>query len=80
VLKKKRVDLSADECRTLVLDLSREDLELVLCRYVEEHRQEVRTAIENLWNKYGVSLQVIQSDRNTAIERLDGYLKELKYA
>ncbi len=80
MLKKKRTDLSADECRSLVLDLSREDLELVLCRYVEEHRHEVRTAIENLWNKYGVSLQVIQSDRNTAIERLDGYLKELKYA
>jgi type I restriction enzyme M protein len=80
VLKKKRADLSSDECRALVLDLSREDLELVLIRYVEEHRQEVRTAIENLWNKYGVSLQVIRSERNTAIERLDEYLKELKYA
>lgn len=79
VLKKKRAELSAEDCRDLVLDLSREDLERVLLRYVEEHRQEVRAAVENLWNKYGVSLRVIQAERDAAAERLDGFLKELGY-
>ena len=80
VLKKKRVGLSAGDCRNLVLELSREDLEQVLRRYIEEHRQEVRAMVENLWNKYGVSLQVIQSERDAAAGRLEGFLKELGYA
>jgi hypothetical protein len=80
VLKQKRASLSADECRTLVLGLCREDLERVLCRYVAEHRQEVRAAVENLWNKYGVSLQAIQEERDAAAQLLDGFVKELGYA
>jgi len=80
VLKKKRMKLSTEDCRNLVLELSREELERVLCRYIEEHRQEVRTAVENLWNKYGVSLRAIKVERDAATERLDGLLKELGYA
>lgn len=80
VLKKKRAELSADDCRELVLELTRQDLEQVLLRYVEEHRQEVRAAVENLWNKYGVSLQAIQDERDAAKEKLDGFLKVLGYA
>jgi type I restriction enzyme M protein len=79
VLRNKRAGLSSDDCRTLVLDLAREDLDQVLRRYVEEHRQEVRAVVENLWNKYGVSLQAIQSERDAVAARLDGILKELKY-
>jgi glutamyl-tRNA reductase len=79
VLKKKRLELSTEDCRNLVLELSREELERVLCRYIEEHRQEVRAAVENLWNKYGVSLRVIQVDRDSAAGRLDDFLKELGY-
>ena len=79
VLKKKRMELSTEDCRNLVLELSREELERVLCRYIEEHRQEVRTAVENLWNKYGVSLSAIKVERDAATERLDGFLKELGY-
>ena len=79
VLKKKRMELSAEDCCNLVLELSREELERVLCRYIEEHRQEVRTAVENLWNKYGVSLRAIKVERDAATARLDGFLKELGY-
>jgi septum formation topological specificity factor MinE len=79
VLKKKRSDLSADDCRNLVLDLCREDLEKVLCRYVEEHRQEVRVTLENLWNKYRESFRTIQEGRDETAGRLDGFLKELGY-
>jgi DNA repair exonuclease SbcCD ATPase subunit len=79
VLRNKRVGLSSDDCRALVLELTREDLERVLCRYAEEHRQEVRAAVENLWNKDGVSLQAIQARRDAARARLDEFLKGLGY-
>jgi type I restriction enzyme M protein len=79
VLREKRDQLSAEECRELVLDLSRDGLEQVLRRSIEEHRQEVRAAVENLWNKYGVSLRVIQAGRDEAVVRLEGFLKELGY-
>ena len=79
VLRTKRDQLSAKECRDLVLDLSRDSLEQVLRRYIEEHRQEVRAAVENLWNKYGASLRVIQAGRDEAAGRLESFLKELGY-
>ena len=79
VLRTKRDQLSAEECRELVLDLSRDSLEQVLRRYIEEHRQEVRAAVENLWNKYGASLRVIQAGRDEAAGRLESFLKELGY-
>jgi type I restriction enzyme M protein len=79
VLKKKRMGLSANDCRKLVLELCKEDLEQVLRRYMEEHRQEVRAAVENLWNKYGVSLQAIQSEKDVTTGRLEKFLKELGY-
>jgi len=79
VLKKKRKALSPEDCRNLVLELARDELETVLRQYVEEHRGEVRAAVENLWNKYGVSLAKIQEERDGAAERLNGFLKGLGY-
>jgi len=80
VLKEKRAGLSADDCRDLALELSRADLEQVLHRYMEEHRQEVRAAVEKLWDKYGVSLRTIQVDRDAVTRRMEGFLKGLGYA
>lgn len=79
VLRNEREQLSADNCRELVLDLSRDELERVLRRYIEEHRQEVRAAVENLWEKYGVSLRSMKKGRDEAATRLEGFMKELGY-
>ncbi|MHC1744957.1 MAG: N-6 DNA methylase [Syntrophobacteraceae bacterium] len=79
VLRNKRAGLLSDDCRILVLDLTREDLEQVLRRYVEEHREEVRAAVENVWDKYGVSLQTIEKQRDMVVLRLDGLLRDLNY-
>jgi hypothetical protein len=48
--------------------------------HTEEHSQEVRAAVENLWEKYGVSLEKIQGDREQTAKGLNGFLKELGYA
>lgn len=79
MLKKKRVELSLDECLTLILELTRADLEGVLRRYMDEHLQEVRSVMDNLWNKYGVSLGSIRKDRDAANDFLDNYLSRLRY-
>jgi type I restriction enzyme M protein len=79
VLKKRRQGLSADDRRSLVLDLTRADLEVVLKRYIEEHLQEVGAAAENLWDKYGASLRRIQAKRDDAAQGLDAFLQELNY-
>jgi type I restriction enzyme M protein len=38
------------------------------------------TGLERLWDKYRVSLKHIEGRRADATTRLDGYLKELRYA
>ncbi|WP_319522617.1 N-6 DNA methylase [uncultured Desulfosarcina sp.] len=79
VLRKKRAELSDNDCRELVLDLTGAEIKQVLRRYVDEHRQEVRAAVENLWNKYGVSLETIKNDRNHSELQFDGILKQLGF-
>jgi len=79
VLKMKRAELTADDCRTLVLKLTCANLEDVLRHYMEKHMQEVRFAMSNLWDKYGKSLVDIRKDRDAAVIKLDAYLKELRY-
>jgi type I restriction enzyme M protein len=79
VLKNKRAELTADDCRNLVLELTCADLEGVLRRYMDEHLQEVRLAMDNLWDKYGVSLGDIRHFRDRVTAELDDYLKRLRY-
>ncbi len=42
--------------------MSRDDLEAILGQYVEEHWQEVVDALGNLWEKYNISLSLIDSE------------------
>ncbi|MBE2889127.1 class I SAM-dependent DNA methyltransferase [Geobacter anodireducens] len=79
VLKKKRAELSAHDCRALVLELTCADLEGVLCRYMDEHLQEVWSSLDNLWDKYSISLLSIRKDRDESVTAVDQYLKRLRY-
>lgn len=79
VLKKKRAELSADDCQALVLELTHADLEAVLRRYMDEHLQEVRSSLDILWDKYGICLGAIRKDRDAVMSGLDEYLKRLRY-
>ncbi len=79
VLKKKREELSADDCRNLALEITKDDLEAVLRKYIDEHFREVESALENLWDKYAISMHRIQTEREKSASQLDDYLKRLKY-
>ncbi len=78
-LESARTMLTADQTRELVLDLAREALVRVLCADVTDHKQQVVAAVENLWDKYRVSLTERGRTRTEVGGRLDGMLKELGY-
>ena len=74
-----RTGLGADEIQRLVLDLFHADLAAQLDRYVGAHRQQIIEAVENWWDKYKVTLQDIEGERDGAAKRLKKYLDELGY-
>jgi len=79
-MDKARAALTGEECQLLVLDIAKEDLDAQLKRYVTAHRQLVIAAIENLWDKYQVTLKDIEAERDEAAKRLSEFLSGLGYA
>ena len=72
-------EVGADQARTLVLDLLKGDLRRELDRRIAADRQAVVVTVENWWEKYRVTLRYIESERDEAKAKLDGFLAELGY-
>jgi len=64
----------------LLLAILRNDMQVILERYISAQRQQVVAAFENWWDKYRVTLLDIEGEREIAKERLYGFLRELGYA
>jgi UDP-N-acetylmuramyl pentapeptide synthase len=47
--------------------------------YLSERKQSIISTIENLWDKYQVSLGEIRTERDSAMGELETYLAELGY-
>ena len=75
-----RTELDDNDCRELVLDIDRERLFDRLERARVRRVDALVADLERLWDKYRVSLKRIEGRRADATARLDGYLKELRYA
>ena len=75
-----RAELDDDDCRELVLDIDRERLLDRLDRARVRRVGALVVELERLSDKYRVSLKKIEGRRADATRRLDGYLKELRYA
>ena len=71
--------LSSDDGQSLVLRITRGDLAEHLDTYVANHRRCVIDALENWWDKYAVTLQAIEAERNAARGSLTSLLKDLGY-
>ena len=78
-LEKAHSALSGDEAQELVLDLLFNDLRAVLDRSIAADRQTIVSAVENWWDKYSVTLKDVEGEREEAMDKLDGFLKELGY-
>ena len=64
----------------LLLAILRNDMQVILERYINAQRQQVVAAFENWWDKYRVTLTNIEHDRDAASESLTRFLRELRYA
>ena len=75
-----RAALSNEDCQDLVLAIFKDGLIAELERYVTAHRQQVIAAVENWWDKYRVTLQDIETERDAAAKKLSEFLQGLGYA
>jgi type I restriction enzyme M protein len=78
-LEEARARLTEAECETLVLNLLRENLTDYLDSYIVAHRKEVVSAIENLWDKYHVTLGDIERERYAALRKVAKFTSALGY-
>jgi len=72
--------MPVEEQQALVLRLLAEDAEAGLLAAVAGRRQELVEVVENLWDKYRVTLDDLGIVRREAVARLDDYLTALGYA
>ncbi|MEL6408078.1 MAG: class I SAM-dependent DNA methyltransferase [Chloroflexota bacterium] len=78
--ERKRDTLQPTDFREVVLEIFYNDLTDLLERYIVAHRRQVITTVENWWDKYRVSLAMIESERDTASHNLREYMSEMGYA
>lgn len=76
-LEAARLALTDEGCQELVLAIFKDGLSAELERYVTAHRQQVVAAVENWWNKYRVTLQDIEAQRDAAAQQLSQFLQGL---
>jgi len=79
-LKTRYAIMSEDEKRALVLELLAQDVQVGLDAAVGEKRQELVQFVENLWNKYHVTLTDLRDERVEIEKRLGQFLQQLSYA
>jgi len=78
-LEAARAALMDEKCQELVLAIFKDGLIAELERYVTAHRQQVIVTVENWWDKYRVTLQDIEGERDAARQQLSEFLSVLGY-
>jgi type I restriction enzyme M protein len=74
-----RSELDESSAREFVMSILDTELLTILDRYVAGERGLVVSAFETWWDKYRVTLVTIEHDRDTAAEKVRGYLVGLGY-
>jgi type I restriction enzyme M protein len=65
--------------KELVINQLKLDAMSIANRYLSEKKQTIIKTLENLWDKYRVSLSEIESERDEATNEIKTYLSELGY-
>jgi len=79
LVEKARSKIDATEARRLILDLWNRTLHTTVDEHLEHYQLNLRSALENLWDKYDQPLNKILQVRESANVELVAYLKELGY-
>lgn len=76
----KRAEIKPKEAEALVLGLIKAQAQSQLDRYVGQHQRLALALFESWWDKYKVTLQDIENEREQSKSKLNQHLKELGYA
>ena len=79
MVEQARTNISRDEARDEILKRFHRIVQATYRHYLEADRRAATATIENLHDKYAVTLRNIEDQRASAASELDGYLKELGY-
>jgi type I restriction enzyme M protein len=71
--------LDEPQAAALLLGILRQDMQVILDRYVGAQRQQIVAAFENWWDKYRVTLVEIEQERDAAAGELQSFLTALGY-
>ena len=74
-----RAKISNDEARQLILERFKRLLTEQFDEYLRQNQRGLIAAIENLWQKYAVTMKQILAERDREAEQLDQFLVELGY-
>jgi type I restriction enzyme M protein len=83
-IKKGKVDfkrdlLSKEETKKMLLEKFYELINKQLDKYLNTEKRELIKIFENLWDKYTLSLENLNIERNEKVKKLDEFLKGLRY-
>jgi len=79
LVQQARAKITQDEAKELILLRFKQKLDKEYGAYVRAYLQGLTKAVENLWNKYSVTMKEILTERDQMAGDLDGFLKELGY-
>ena len=79
LVQQAREKITQDEAKELILLRFKQELDHEYSAYIRAYLQDLTKAIENLWDKYAITMKKILSERNQIADELDGLLKELGY-
>jgi type I restriction enzyme M protein len=71
--------MTADEAKTLILKKLHDMADTELTRYLNTEKRALIGIVENLWDKYAVSSQELEAEREKTLEELNGFLSGLGY-
>ncbi|MFA6138976.1 MAG: class I SAM-dependent DNA methyltransferase [Sulfurimonas sp.] len=76
---KEKIFINMHDVKPLIVEQLKNDALQIAQRYLSEKKQAIIVNIENLWDKYQVSLAEIEDERNTATKEMKVFLTELGY-
>ena len=79
LVEKARAKIKPDEAKALILDRWQQVLNDTVNAYIQQYQRSLRSHLEQLWDKYTVTLTDILNDREKEQTVLNNFLMELGY-
>jgi len=78
-IDQKRNSLTEEDAKELLLEKFYELIDEQLNKYLNAEKKEIIRIFENLWDKYKISLSELIEERDKEVQKLDEFLKRLRY-